>query len=275
MWMCADKQCVLSSPASELQRAVSLLGTEQDSSQLQQTLWVMGARLGSAWPVHYSESLSTSAGGEKVKLSCQALWWIHYDAFFSAAFFFFSFCLAFISLLSQNQRIFVFGHQATETAAWQPAREGDRQTDEGVQRTSYWPRSGTGLNWRKFFPKTKFQSSSEPEKNVPQGSNKGICIVLQVSWLFSERFLSVCLFSGKGRYRKSVCWTTSPPLWTASRGSSGRRPTPRESLWPESERAPGCRWVTRRTGNTTGPVKQTAGGRYKASAGPSENLKMP
>ena len=178
MWMCADKQCVLSSPASELQRAVSLLGTEQDSSQLQQTLWVMGARLGSAWPVHYSESLSTSAGGEKVKLSCQALWWIHYDAFFSAAFFFFSFCLAFISLLSQNQRIFVFGHQATETAAWQPAREGNRQTDEGVQRTSYWPRSGTGLNWRKFFPKTKFQSSSEPEKNVPQGSNEGICIVL-------------------------------------------------------------------------------------------------
>lgn len=33
----------LSSPASELQRALSLLGTEQDTSQLRQTLWVMEA----------------------------------------------------------------------------------------------------------------------------------------------------------------------------------------------------------------------------------------
>ncbi len=38
--------CALSSsPASALQRAVNQLGTEQDSSQLRQTLWVMGAEL--------------------------------------------------------------------------------------------------------------------------------------------------------------------------------------------------------------------------------------
>ena len=167
---------------------------------------------------------------------------------------FFSCCLAFISLLSQNQRLFVFGHQATETAAWQPAREGDRQTDEGVQRTSYWPRSGAGLKTNSFPNKVSKQHWAR--EKCPQGSNKGLCIVLYciVSWLFSEHFLSVFPFSGKGRYRKSVCWTTSPPLWTASRGSSGRRLTPRENLWPESEPAPGCRWVTRRTGSTTGPV---------------------
>ena len=133
MWMCADKQCVLSSPASELQRAVSLLGTEQDSSQLQQTLWVMGARLGSAWPVHYSESLSTSAGGEKVKLSCQALWWIHYDAFFSAAFFFFFFLSGlYFSTFTKLKNICI----------WSPGnRNSSMATSSRRRPTDWWRRS--------------------------------------------------------------------------------------------------------------------------------------
>ncbi len=65
-----------------------------------------------------------------------------------------------------------------------------------------------------------------------------------VFWPFYEHVLFFVCFSGRGRYRKSACWMISPLLWTASRRSSDRQQTKRKSLWPESELARGCRWVT-------------------------------
>lgn len=54
---------------------------------------------------------------------------------------------------------------------------------------------------------------------------------------------SLSLSSGNERSRESACSTTSLLPSTASRRSSGRLPVGREILLPESEPAPGCRWV--------------------------------
>lgn len=75
---------------------------------------------------------------------------------------------------------------------------------------------------------------------------------------FSGTSLHICFSSrGKGRFRGNVCWTTSPPLWTASKRSSDRQPTGRGSLWPESEPAPGCRWETSFTVHTHTSIEVT------------------
>lgn len=87
--------------------------------------------------------------------------------------------------LDKIKHMFVCGHQATETAARQPPSEGDRQTDQGVQRTSCRPRSGTELlasSLTAVWYHTVFRGLS-------------VHIFLY----------SVCVFSGRERYRKSAC----------------------------------------------------------------------
>ena len=194
--------------------------------------------------------------------------------FFSSFFFFFlSVWPSFLYFHKIKEYLYLVTRQQKQQHGNQLAKETDRLM-KAFSALPIGPDQVLDWTEENSFPKQSFKAALSPRKMSPKGAIKEF--VLYCKFLgFSLNVFFLCLFSGKGRYRKSVCWTTSPPLWTASRGSSGRRPTPRESLWPESERAPGCRWVTRRTGNTTGPVKQTAGGRYKASAGPSENLKMP
>lgn len=204
--MCADKQCVFSSPASELQRAVSLLGTEQDSSQLQQTLWVMGARPGSAWPVHYSESLSTNAGGEKVKPSCQALWWIHYDAFFffQLSFFFFLSGLYFATF-TKSKTICI----------WSPGNRNSSMATSSQRRpTDWWRRSAhfplapiRCWTKNKFFPKQSFKAALSKRKNVPKGAIKDYVsyrIVLFLGFSLNIFFLCFLLAAKEDTERASA-----------------------------------------------------------------------
>lgn len=102
--------------------------------------------VGFAWLVHYH--LSTNAGGEKVKpLSHACLevvkWSIIKDYIGPILNLHVLTVWPIFPFLNKMKKIFVFGHQATETAARQPASEGDWQTDQDIQCTSCWTWSGT------------------------------------------------------------------------------------------------------------------------------------
>lgn len=65
-------------------------------------------------------------------------------------------------------------------------------------------------------------------------------IILRLNEMF---FSFLFLSSGNEESRESACSTTFLLPSTASRKSSARLPVGRETLLPESEQAPGCRWV--------------------------------
>lgn len=93
---------------------------------------------------------------------------------------------------------FVFGHQATETAARQPASEGDWPTDQDIQCTSCQHRSGTEL-FSNFVVHYCSQVTRLNEKRQTIGS---INIISSVNIVF----LCVFLAAEKDTERAFVKW---------------------------------------------------------------------